>query len=286
MRNFFLLLIAMAFQGLTVCSCVSVNESQRERHTAYAEFFDIPDDSHIVSFSPYTGEVDTMVIDTPMRNIVCMSTSHVACLDAIGMDSVISAVSGLRFVSSEELKSRDDVFDIGYDPEIDYERIVALKPDLLVAYSVSAALPQYVVKLRSLGVKVLMLSDHLESHPLARAEYVRLFGALTGSMDKADSLFAAVEENYLSIAAHADTADRAKVLFNLPYGDQWYIPGEESYMSKLVSDAGGTVLGAEKGSRNSSVISLEQAYLLAKEADVWLNPGTCSTRKEIISANP
>jgi hypothetical protein len=35
-----------------------------------------------------------------------------------------------------------------------------------------------------------VLYDHLEDHPLARAEYVRLFGALTGRIDKADSFFA------------------------------------------------------------------------------------------------
>lgn len=276
------LLLAMVL----ICSCVPSHKGTVAEHTRYAEFFDIADAGHVVTISPYTGKADTLEIDAPMDNIICMSTSHVAYLDAIGCDSVISAVSGLGYVSSPELRLRSDVFDIGYDPEIDYERIISLNPDILVAYSVSSVVPQYVTKLESLGIKVLMVSDHLEDHPLARAEYIRLFGALTGTMDKADSVFAAIEDRYLSLAASADTLSRKKVLFNVPYSDQWFIPGEENYMSRLVRDAGGLTLGAEKGARNSGVISLEKAYLLSKEADFWLNPGSCQTRAQLLSINP
>ena len=46
--------------------------------------------------------------------------------------------------------------------------------------------------LRELGVRCVVLSEHIESHPLARAEYVKLFGALTGRLSRADSVFSAV----------------------------------------------------------------------------------------------
>lgn len=276
----------MILATLFAVSCATRPVPGPAEHTRYAAFFDIPDAGHVVTVSPYTGEADTVDVSVPMKNLVCMSTSHIAYLDAVGMTSVISAVSGLDYVSSESVRARPDVFDIGYEAELDYERIIALKPDLVVACSVSSAVPQYVTKLSSLGVKVMMVSDHMEDHPLARAEYIRLFGALTGTMDKADSAFAAIEDRYLALAAAADTSSRTKVLFNLPYNDQWYIPGEENYMSRLVHDAGGVALGAEHGARNSGVISVERAYLLSKEADVWLNPGSCSTRSQIESAHP
>jgi len=281
MRKYFLILAALA-----AVSCGQTSQPGPTCNTRYAEFFDIPDARHIVLISPYSGDRDTVFIDTPVERIVCMSTSHIACLDAIGKDDVIKAVSGLDYVSSAQLRSRDDVYDIGYDPEINYERILSLNPDAVFAYSVSAVTPQYVTKLRSLGIKVMMVSDHLENHPLARAEYVRLFGALTGTMDKADSVFSAVESGYLGLAATADTANPRKVLFNLPYDDQWFIPGEDSYMSKLVMDAGGVVLGSVHGTRESGTISAERAYLLAREADIWLNPGSCTTRDQIGEVNP
>ena len=80
--------------------------------------------------------------------------------------------------------------------------------------------------------------------------------------------------------------EKAKVLMNIPYSDQWYIPGGDSYMSRLVSDAVGEVLGARAGEIQSRVVSLEEAYILSGEADVWLHPGWCTSRKDISSLGP
>lgn len=213
-----------------------------------------------------------------------MSSSNVAALTAIGAGDAVSAVSGLRYISDKGLHDRG-VPDVGYENSLDYETILSLDPDVLVAYTVSGAEPQYLSKLRSLGVRVLVLHDHLEQHPLARAEYVRLFGALTGRLAAADSLFAAVRNRYEALAASVDVRDPVKVLMNIPYGDAWYIPGADSYMSCLIRDAGGEVLGAEPGTSQSKVISIEQAYALSQEADMWLNPGHCRSLGELLSSH-
>ena len=225
-----------------------------------------------------------------MDNIICMSSSNVAALAAIGADSLISAVSGIGYISNENIRARSagtdkPVYDIGYEAALDYERILSLKPDLLVSYTVSGAEPPYLLKLRELGVPVLVLHDHLENHPLARAEYVRLFGALTGQSAKADSVFCSVKERYLSLCDMAERERVPKVLINIPYGDIWYVPGEESYMACLVRDAGGEILGAESGTSFSGTISMEKAYMLSSQADVWLNPGYCRTREELASVH-
>jgi iron complex transport system substrate-binding protein len=213
-----------------------------------------------------------------------MSTSHVAALSAIDAISVVKGVSGLRFVSDPKL-DRQSVHDIGYDHAIDYETILKIKPDLLVAYAVNGAEPPYVSKLSSLGVRTLILHDHLEDHPLARAEYVRLFGALTGRQNVADSVFAEVRDRYLGLAGNVDRNDPVKVLINIPYSDAWFIPGKEGYMSRLVEDAGGVILGAPAGTSVSGIVSLEKAYGYSLEADMWLNPGSCRSRDELVQAH-
>jgi iron complex transport system substrate-binding protein len=136
-----------------------------------------------------------------------------------------------------------------------------------------------------LGVRTLVLHDHLEHHPLARAEYIRLFGVLTGRVEVADSVFGEVWDRYLELAANVDRTVMTKVLINIPYGDAWYIPGQEGYMSQLVRDAGGEILGAVSGESASSVVSLEQTYDYSLEADLWLNPGPCRTREELAAAH-
>ena len=83
-----------------------------------------------------------------------------------------------------------------------------------------------------------------------------------------------------------ETDTPKSVLVNIPYADQWYIPGGDNYMTRLIQDAGGTVLGAVPGRFESSVISVEKAYELAQEADCWLNPGWCATKAQLRSVHP
>ena len=258
----------------------------------YARYFELTDDA-VITISPYDGSRDTLRLERPLDRLVCMSTSYIGYLDGIGCDSVVVGVSGIGYIMQPEIRARyeatrqglpgRELYDVGYDADPDYERILALAPDLLVAYSISAAEPPYLRRLKELGVPVLLLSEHLEDHPLARSEYVRLFGALTGHRRQADSLFAAIRDRYEALRVQA--SDPVPVLLNIPYADQWFIPGEDNYMAQLVRDAGGLVLGAAPGSA-SRTVSLEEAYLLAAQARAWLNPGWCRSRDQIAAQLP
>ena len=247
----------------------------------YAQWFDLQGDRAIIH-SPYGAADDTLFVEKPLRSLVCMSSSYIGFLDALGCDSVATAVSGLAYVSDPEVRAQ--AVDVGYDAALDYETILKVKPDLLLTYAVSAAEPPYLAKLHELGIHTAVIHEHLESHPLARAEYIKLFGVLTGRSALADSLFAEIRDHYLSLVSETETPK--KVLVNIPYADQWYIPGGDNYMTRLIRDAGGEVLGAVPGSFESSVISVEKAYEYAQKADFWLNPGWCTTKNQLRSVHP
>ena len=276
---------------LTLAACLSCAQQEGAVDVVssqeYADFFDVINKDSltgVVVIQPDRKSADTLWLKSHIGRLICMSSSHVAALSAIGADSVIVAVSGLRYISDPDIV-RNGVADIGYEVALDHEAILALEPDLLVTYAVSGAEPAYVAKLRSVGVKTLVLHDHLEQHPLARAEYVRLFGALTGRMQVADSFYHDVRDRYLELSANVDRTTKVKVLINVPYGDAWYIPGQNGYMSQLVRDAGGEILGAVPGESASSVVSLEQAYEYSLAVDLWLNPGPCRNREELAAAH-
>ena len=247
---------------------------------AYARWFTLTPGGDVVLLSPDGGS-DTIRVCAPMERLVCMSTSYIGFLEAIGAEDAVAAVSGLDFVGNGTV--RDRAVDVGYDAALDYEAILRLQPDLFLTYIVSAAEPPYLAKLRELGIPVAVIREHLESHPLARAEYVKLFGALTGRQAQADSVFREVSLRYDSLRV---TDRKVKVLVNIPYRDQWYIPGGDNYMTRLIADAGGEVLGAVPGQVSSSVISVEKAYAFAQEADIWLNPGWCRTRSQLAGVHP
>ena len=260
--------------SVLVAACSSPRHVEGDME--YARWFNIIDSTSVVVFSP-SGRADTL--RGPVQSLVCMSTSYVGFLDAIGEASVVKGVSGLKFAGTPGL----DAIEVGYDANLDFEAVLKTRPDYLLTYAVGSVEPAYLAKLRELGIKTVVLSEHLENHPLARAEYVKLFGALTGRLHEADSVFSSVRDRYLSLV---QPSVRCKVLVNVPYADSWYIPGGDNYMTRLISDAGGVVLGAVPGRDNSSVISLEKAYSFAQEADFWLNTGWCSSLKDMSLIHP
>ena len=245
----------------------------------------------LISVSPFDGSCDTLKIRKPLERLIVMSTSHIGFLSASGGDGAIVGVSGGEYVCTPSVAARiaeGTIADIGHDASPDYERIMALKPDLLLTYSVSPAKSRFLSKLESLGIRTFIVNEHLERHPLARAAYIRLFGALTGNMPAADSVLDAVSKNYIDLRDSVSMTERGtrKILVNIPYKDQWFIPGQESYLTTLFKDAGGEILGAEAGSSVSGQISVEAAYSLSKEADLWMNVGWCRTLEQLLSVNP
>ncbi len=270
----------------------------------YAQWFGITEEGSVVVYSPSGAAPDTLV--PPLGRMVCMSSSYVGFLEAIGADTAVVGVSGKAYLGNTRVQASAE--EVGYDAALDYEAILRARPDVLLTYSVGAVVPPYLAKLKDLGIRTVILSEHLESHPLARAEYVKLFGALTLRQATADSVFSAVRDRYLSLSvqppaagtvltgaasvqaggvvAGSQVTTRRKVLINIPYADIWYIPGGDNYMTRLVQDAGGELLGSVPGTLESGTISLEQAYTYAQEADVWLNPGWCRTKEQLRSAHP
>lgn len=323
MRFYEYIFLATAFAA-SVCGCARNVSGDLPQDVIEPQFMNIIPEADggysLVSISPFDGSRDTISISQPLGRLIVTSTSYIGFLDAIGADSVIVGVSGGEYVCDSSVTaglSNGTVVDIGYDASPDYEKIMALKPDLLLTYSVSPVKSQFFSKLESLGIKTFIVNEHLERHPLARAAYIRLFGALTGNMAAADSVLKIVSDNYISLrdsvqgrlsANDAYASDKSrlnigdaeqgsggternttkprKILVNIPYKDQWFIPGQESYLTTLFKDAGGEILGAKPGSLVSGQISVETAYSLSKEADLWMNVGWCQTLEQLLSVNP
>lgn len=323
MKFYEYIFLAIAFAA-SVCGCARNVSGDLPQDVIEPQFMNIIPEADggysLVSISPFDGSRDTISISQPLGRLIVTSTSYIGFLDAVGADSVIVGVSGGEYVCDSSVTagiSNGTVVDIGYDASPDYEKIMALKPDLLLTYSVSPVKSQFFSKLESLGIKTFIVNEHLERHPLARAAYIRLFGALTGNMAAADSVLKVVSDNYISLrdsvqgglgandayasdkgelnagdekqgsgGTEGNTPKPRKILVNIPYKDQWFVPGQESYLTTLFKDAGGEILGAKAGSSVSGQISVETAYSLSKEADLWMNVGWCQTLEQLLSVNP
>lgn len=227
--------------------------------------------------------------NTDYKKIVCMSTSHISYIEALGEAHRIVGVSGAKYISSEYIIngiSNGSVADVGFEGSLNYELLISLQPDLVLTYGIEGENNQYIERIKQFNIPVIALGDYLENHPLGKLEYIKLFGKLLGKEELSDSLYEITKRRYQELRLIAKDAIKRKVLINAPWKDVWYIPSKQSYMNILVEDAGGEILGSSESSSYTKAFSIEEVFILSSEAEVWLNPNAISTIKELSSLNP
>lgn len=226
---------------------------------------------------------DGQILHGDAARVVAMSSTHVAMLDALGRAGSIVGVSGRGFISTP---LGDDVADVGYDGNIDYEALMGASPDLVLLYGVGA--PSAMEgKLRELGIPYIYVGDYLEESPVGKAEWLVAIGETAGMRDAAERRFSAIDSAYTALCRRVDSVEaRPRVMLNTPYGDAWFMPTADNYMARLISDAGADYVCADLRGNKSATIDIEQAYMLASGADFWLNTGQTSDMRSLLAQCP
>jgi len=229
---------------------------------------------------------DAKIIQTPLRKVICLSTSHIAFIDVLGETQSIKGVSGTKFVNNKELLikiKQNKIKDVGYENHLNYEIITSINPDLVITYGVGSEVASYNHKLNDLGIETMIIPEYLETHPLGKLEWIKFIAELYDKKEKADEYFQEVEKEYLRLVEMASSVDnQPKVLFGLPWKETWYVPGGNSFLAKMVSDAGGNYIWNESSSRESIPLDLEYVFVKANDADIWLNTGTVKHKDEVL----
>ena len=226
------------------------------------------------------------IIYVPVRKIVCMSTTHLAMIAALGEEKSVTGFSGTGFIYNKNLLQMSEsglIEDVGYENSLNTELILKLKPDLVMMYGVGSESAGYTGKIEELGIKTMMNADYLETDPLGKAEWIKLFGALYCREELADSIFRSIMGSYNEIRDKIlqENLTRPKVLAGLPFRDTWYISPGNSHISTLIRDAGGEYLWEKTISSVSMPLGLESVYLRSMEADYWINIGAVNSKNEI-----
>lgn len=237
---------------------------------------------------PVPEGFDGQVLEGDARRIVAMSSTHIAMLDAIGETGRVVGVSGLDYISNSDIQARrDSIGDVGYEGNINYELLLSLDPDLVLLFGVNGASAME-SKLKELGIPFMYVGDYLEESPLGKAEWLVALSEVVGKRAKGEKVFADIPVRYNALKQKVAGAvlDAPSVMLNTPYGDSWFMPSTENYVVRLITDAGGDYIYKKNTGNTSTPIDMEEAYLLASEADMWLNVGMANTLDELKAACP
>ena len=217
----------------------------------------------------------TDTVRTPLESNLVFTAPHCQLLTELGCQNAITGVCDKDYINIPDIKSRAQadakvahpIMDCGSSMQPDIERIIALHPEALLIspFENSGGYG----KLDKLRIPVIETADYMETSPLGRAEWIKLYGLLLGS-SKADSLFSAIEKEYLQLKAEAAKLPLGlSILTERKTGNVWYVPGGKSTMGILLRDAHAKYIFADDQHSGSLSMSPEQIIAKGNQVDVW-----------------
>lgn len=231
------------------------------------------------------GFNNAYVVEIPIRNLICLSSSHLALTHMLEADSLVIGVSDTGYVFDAEIKKRiaeGKIIPVGNDENLNNERVLTLKSDLLMTIGWSATKMSTFSTFVESGTNVVVNSEWMENSALARVEWVKMLAAFLNKEHMAEEKFSAVEKKYFEVKDLAKTVkDYPKVICGMSYKGAWFVPGGRSFMAGLLKDAGADYYWSDDTTSGALQLNFEAVYGKALEADLWLNPGYAKTIKEI-----
>jgi len=235
--------------------------------------------------------------------IVSLSAIHTGMLAELGLAKSIVGVESKQYIAHPAIYSStllDSVQELAPNGPVIPEKLANLKPQILIGYVFNIQEKNTIERIAKNHFPVIWANNHLEPHPLGRAEWIVAIGWLLGKSKESANVFKGISKEYLAIAKQAAEADQEKksttgsnrskvrptVMMNIPYNGQWFVPQGQSYMSQFILDAGGMPITLQPEGSGSNMVGLEKALQAMKLADIWINTDNCNTRKCLTEMEP
>ncbi|MCT4666148.1 MAG: hypothetical protein N4A45_13060 [Flavobacteriales bacterium] len=212
----------------------------------------------------------------PLQKIGSGSCEYSIAFEVLGQLEKLQLIDFSKYHFSNAIRkkvSQGIITEVSDGVSIIPEKLFAKKPDIFIASGFNYNSPQY-QKLEKLGINILYNFSFDETHPLGRAEWIKVIGLLTGEWEKSVNYFKAVEKAYLDQKKNFENQKitAKKTLINGPYLGSWHIPNKGSYMEILMKDAG-FFFPNKKANQTVSSFTLEEIFIHFSDAPFWINPG-------------
>lgn len=197
----------------------------------------------------------------PARRLICLTEETVETLYLLGEQDRIVGVSGYAVRPPQVRREKPRISSF---LSADIDRIAALEPDLILAFSDIQA--QVVSDLARRGLPVYLFNQRNLAGIFAM---IRTLGALIGCPDKAETLASSLEVRVRDVASAAQgRAHRPRVYF-----EEWDSPmiSGIGWVSELIEIAGGTDIFADLSTQAAAkdrIVTSEQ--VIAGRPDVLL----------------
>lgn len=225
-----------------------------------------------------------LFIPIPIKRIAALSSTYIPFIKLLGERNSIVAISGKNTIYDSliyDWANTGRIKDLG-EPTLNVEQTVVLDPDLIMGFAIDAQSMKQLSELERFNQKVLLNSEYMEETPLAKAEWIKVFGLLYDKEKEADSIFKVIKKRYLKLSNMVkDIHSRPSVFSSAPWKGTWFVPGGKSFQATLFDDAGANYIWRDNTENVSLSLDFEVVLSKAIDADFWLNTSTFQTLQEI-----
>ena len=210
------------------------------------------------------------VIETPVRSTICMTSlqlSNFIKLDEL--DAVVGITSTRHLFNTDMQKRLDEgkTHKIGIEGNFDNEIIMGINPDVIL---ISPFKRGGYDALTEVGIPLIPHLGYKEMTPLGQAEWIKFIGLLIGKEEKANRIFAEIENRYLELVKLTSEVKKRPVVFSGELrGGNWYAVGGKSFLAQLFKDAGADYFLKDDVRSGGVSLDFETVYSQAAYADYW-----------------
>ncbi len=220
-----------------------------------------------------------LVVFVPVKRVVLASSTEAALIWRLDREyhlGLLKRIVGIMWGKKykwyipeiEQALKNGSIVDLGYVDNPDYERLLSLKPDLVIVYTVPGyeASARLIEKLKELKIPFVVDNEWLEKDVLARFEWIKFIALFFGVEDKAERLFDKVVAQVKSFIKRAHKArERPYVAWFLIWRGYVWAPSRNSYVVDLIKKCNGIYLY-----ENYTKVDLEVVLALANKTDVLI----------------
>lgn len=145
------------------------------------------------------------VLRVPIHRAVVLSSAQLGFMERLGVEDRIVGVGEGKYIVDSSLAARvraGEVMEVGNGPQVSLEKVVSLRPDLVMTFATGGAYDDY-DRLATLAIPLMLTSEWQEDTPLAKFEWIKLFAKLFGVETFADSIYRQTNEKSVGVS-HAE----------------------------------------------------------------------------------
>ena len=199
---------------------------------------------------------NVVTVPQPVKRIVSLAPSCTEIAFALGIGNRIVGDT----IYDDFPNATKNITKVGGVTNISVDKIVSLKPDLVLSYSLNY--PQDIQKLKSLGIPVLTL-DPKNLQGIIHDLY--MVGYVTGTYSNATNLANRINTWLYSLYNVTSTINNREKLFYLGWYPQIWTAGEETFINEMIVLAGGINIA----STGYSWFIINEEYLITQNPQ-WI----------------